>query len=147
MCQDVSRDCSCGKEKVSFHLRDNIMSPGVIDRLFCPACSGTVALEKESMVEDNGWVIEYDMGLARMYAITKLGMEPDQVQPGLVFDEGYVTWREMYPGETRDIAGERERLVAMKEKNPQEYLAAITSWAVERIVRLKAEGWRKAQRA
>ncbi|MEK6202139.1 MAG: hypothetical protein N2A40_06945 [Desulfobulbaceae bacterium] len=147
MCQEVNRDCSCGKEKVSFHLRDNIMSQEVIDRLFCPSCSGTVALEKESMVADNGWVIEYDMDLARMYAIAKLGVEPDQVQPGFVFDEGYVTWREMYPGETRDIADERARIISMKETRPQEYLTAITAWSVERISSLKAEGWRKAQRA
>lgn len=147
MCQEVNRDCSCGKEKVSFHLRDNIMSPEVIDRLFCPACSGTVALEQENMVEDNGWVIAYDMELARMYALAKLGMEPAQVLPGFVFDEGYVTWREMYPGETRDIADERQQIISMKEKRPQEYLTAITAWAVERIARLKTEGWRKAKRA
>ena len=147
MCQEVNRDCSCGKENVSFHLRDNIMSQEVIDRLFCPACSGTVALEKESMVEDNGWVIEYDMDLARMYAVAKLGMESAQVVPGFVFDEGYVTWREMYPGETGDIADERQKIIAMKEKRPKEYMSTITAWAVERISRLKAEGWRKAQGA
>jgi hypothetical protein len=146
MCQEVNRKCSCGKEKVSFHLRDNIMSPEVIDRLFCPACSGAVTLEKENMVEDNGWVIEYDMELARMYAIAKLGMEPAQVWPDFVFDEGYVTWREMYPGETRDIADERQRIISMKEKDPHEYLTTITAWAVERIARMKAAGWRKAER-
>jgi hypothetical protein len=69
------------------------------------------------------------------------------VQPGFVFDEGYATWREMYPGETRDIAGERERIIAMKEKDPHEYLTAINAWAVARIDRLKAAGWRKARRA
>ncbi len=147
MCQEVNRNCSCGKQNASFHLRDNIMSQEVIDRLFCPSCAGTVALEHERMVEDNGWVIEYDMDLARMYAIAKLGMEPAQVQPGFVFDEGYVTWREMYPGETRDIADERERIIAMKEKDPRGYLTAINAWAVERIARLKADGWRKAKRA
>lgn len=147
MCQEVNRNCSCGKENVSFHLRDNIMSQEVIDRLFCPSCSRTVALEKGRMVEDNGWVIEYDMELARMYAIAKLGMEAAQVQPGFVFDEGYVTWREMYPGETRDIADERKKIISMKEKNPQEYLTAINAWAIDRIARLKAEGWRKAKRA
>lgn len=147
MCQEVSRQCSCGKERVSFHLRDNIMSEEVIDRLFCPSCSGTITLEEERMVEDNGWVIEYDMDLARMYAIAKLGVQPAQVQPGFVFDEGYATWREMYPGETREIAGERERIIAMKEKDPQEYLTAINAWAVARTERLKAAGWRKARRA
>ncbi len=123
------------------------MSQEVIDRLFYPFCSGTVAFEKGRMVEDNGWVLEYDMDLARMYAIAKLGVGAAQVQPGFVFDEGYVTWREMYPGETRDIADERKEIISMKEKDSQKYLAAINAWAVERIARLKAAGWRKAKLA
>jgi hypothetical protein len=147
MCQEVNRQCSCGKEMVSFHLRDNVMSREVIDRLFCPSCSGTVVLEEGRMVEDNGWVIEYDMDLARMYAVAGLGMEPAQVHPGFVFDEGYVTWREMYPGESRDIAAEQASIIAIKEKDPRQYLTAINTWAVDRIARLKAEGWRKARRA
>jgi len=145
MCQEVNRQCSCGKERVSFHLRDNVMSQEVIERLFCPSCSGTVTLEEGRMVEDNGWVIEYDMDLARMYAVAGLGMEPAQVHPGFVFDEGYVTWREMYPGESRDIAAERASIIAIKEKDPRQYLTAINAWAVDRIARLKAEGWRKAR--
>ncbi len=147
MCQEINKECSCGKERVSFHLRDNIMSQEVIDRLFCPACSAAITFAPERMVADNGWVIEYDMDLARMYAIAKLGLEPTQVLPELVFDSGFVTWREMYPGETRDIAGERERIIAIKEHNPQEYLTTINAWAVERIARMKTAGWRKAQNA
>lgn len=147
MCQEVRKECNCGKEKVSFHLRDNVMSQEVIDRLFCPSCSRSVVREAERMVEDNGWIIEYDMDLARMYGIARLGMDPAQIQPGFVFDEGYATWREMYPGETKDIADERARIIAMKEKDPQGYLTAMNAWAVARIARMKAAGWRKAQRA
>jgi hypothetical protein len=147
MCQEINKECDCGKERVSFHLRDNIMSQEVLDRLFCPACSPTVVFTEERMIEDNGWVIEYDMELARSYAIAKLGLEPDQVHPSFVFDSGFATWREMYPGETRDIADERARIIATKEENPQAYLTAINAWAVQRIARLKAEGWRKAQNA
>ena len=144
MCQEVRKTCSCGKNHAQFHLRDNIMGQEVIDRLFCPACSGEQAFDKETMVNDNGWVIEYDMDLARMFAITKLSMDPSQVSPELIFDEGYVTWREMYPGETEDITEERNKIIALKDSNPKEYLEAINSWAVERIQRLKEDGWRKA---
>ncbi len=147
MCQEINRICNCGQKNASFHLRDNVMSQEVIDRLFCPQCSGEIKQDRETMVKDNGWMIEYDMDLARMYAITKLTMDPAHVKPEFIFDEGYVTWREMYPGETKDIAGEREKIIAMKEDNPKEYLTAISSWAVERIERLKTEGWRKAMRA
>ncbi|MEN8188470.1 MAG: hypothetical protein ABFS19_01390 [Thermodesulfobacteriota bacterium] len=147
MCQEINRTCSCGQKNASFHLRDNVMSQEVIDRLFCPSCSKKIDLDQQTMVNDNGWVIEYDMDLARMYAITKLTMDPGHVKPEFIFDEGYVTWREMYPGETKEIADEREKIIAMKDENPKEYLSAISSWAVDRVARLKVEGWRKALRA
>lgn len=82
-----------------------------------------------------------------MFAITKLSMDPAHVSPELVFDEGYVTWREMYPGETEDITEERNKIIALKDSDPKEYLMTINSWAVERIQRLKDEGWRKAVQA
>ncbi len=147
MCQEVRKTCSCGKKDATFHLRDNVMGQEVIDRLFCPDCSTSQVFDRETMVQDRDWIIEYDMDLARMFAITKLSMDPAHVSPEFVFDEGYVTWREMYPGETEDITEERNRIIAMKDSNPREYLAAINSWAVERIQRLKDDGWRKAVRA
>ncbi|MBU0945269.1 MAG: hypothetical protein KJ804_09780 [Proteobacteria bacterium] len=147
MCQEVRRTCSCGQKDATFHLRDNVMGPEVIERLLCPSCSAEQLHDPETMVDDNGWVIEYDMDIARMFAISKLAMNPAHVNPQFVFDHGYANWREMYPGETRDIVDERAEIIAMKERNPKEYLSTINSWAVARIKRLKAAGWRKAQLA
>lgn len=147
MCQEVRKTCSCGKKDTTFHLRDNVMGQEVIDRLFCPSCSKEQEVNRETMVADNGWIIEYDMDLVRMFAITKLSMDPAHVTPEFVFDEGYATWREMYPGETVDITDERNKIIALKDSDPKEYLAAINSWAVERIQRLKDDGWRKAVRS
>lgn len=123
------------------------MGQEVIDQLFCPSCSREQEMNSQTMVRDNDWIIEYDMDLARMLAISKLSMNPAHVNPELIFDEGYVTWREMYPGETADITEERNNIIALKESDPKEYLSAINSWAVERIQRLKDDGWRKAVRS
>ena len=147
MCQEVRRTCSCGQNQAAFHLRDNVMDQKVIDRLFCPSCSTDQKFDKETMVNDNDWIIEYDMDLARMFAVTKLSMDPAHMNPEYIFDEGYATWREMYPGETEDITDERNKIIAMKDSDPKEYLTAINSWAVERIKRLKDDGWRKAVRS
>ncbi len=65
----------------------------------------------------------------------------------LIIDEGYVTWHEVYPGETEDIMDERNKLTALKDSDPKEYLTAINFWAVERIQCLKDDGWRKAVRS
>ncbi|AGF77062.1 hypothetical protein UWK_00479 [Desulfocapsa sulfexigens DSM 10523] len=147
MCQEVRKTCNCGKKDATFHLRDNVMGQEVIDRLFCPSCSVDQKFDRETMVSDNNWVIEYDMDLVRMFAIAKLSMDPAHVNPEFIFDEGYATWREMYPGETADITEERNKIIAMKDSDPKEYLTAINTWAVERIQRLKDDGWRKAVQA
>ncbi|MCB2181853.1 MAG: hypothetical protein KQH63_07500 [Desulfobulbaceae bacterium] len=147
MCVEVKKQCECGKKEAQFHLRDNIMDSEVIDRLFCPSCSPGKPLNHESMIEDNGWIIEYDLTLARMYGISKLSMSAEQMNAAFIFDQGYATWREMYPGETEDIAGEREKIIAKKDENPQQYLQEINAWAITRINQLKAEGWRKARLA
>ncbi len=147
MCVEVKRTCQCGSKEASFHLRDNIMAPEVVDRIYCPQCSPEVQKDEESMLADNGWFIEYDMDMARMFAITKLQVDPALVDPDFVFDGGYATWKEMYPGETEDIADERWQIISRKSEDPKRYLREINEWAVGRIQRLKEAGWRKAQLA
>lgn len=147
MCIEVRKKCHCGQHSVQFHMRDNIMSAEVVAGLSCPSCSPGMTLDRATMLEDNGWIIEYDMDLARMFAITKLAIKTESLSPAFLFDSGYACWREMYPGESEDIAGEREMIIAGKEEDPRGYLTAINSWAINRINRLKKEGWRKAQLA
>lgn len=147
MCVEVRKQCECGKKEVQFHMRDNIMTSEVVDRLYCPTCSHKADVDNDTMLKDNGWLIEYDMDLARMYAISKLSLDPATVNPEFIFDGGYAAWREMYPGETDDIAGERQKIIATMKDNPKRYLEEINSWSINRINRLKAEGWRKAQQA
>lgn len=89
MCIDIRKTCECGKHHVQFHLRDNIMSREVIARLFCPACSAGAGPERETMLTDNGWVIEYDLELARFLAAAKLQLPPADVNPAFLFDGGY----------------------------------------------------------
>jgi hypothetical protein len=147
MCLDVKKRCSCGEQEVQFHLKDNIMPAEVIDRIYCPECSDLSSSAKEEMVEDNGWVIQYDMDIARMFAISKLEMDPTFVSPEYIFDSGYATWLEMYPGEKADITDERNSIIAKKETDPKAYLKEITAWSIDRVARLKNEGWRKAKQA
>ncbi len=145
MCVEVKQSCECGNREATFHLRDNIMAKEVIDRIYCPDCSSTARFDQDTMLRDNGWIIEYDMDLARMLAISKMGASPTDVNPEYLFDEGLATWREMYPGETLDIADERWHIIQKKDKDPKAYLQEINSWAITRIQHLKESGWRKAQ--
>lgn len=147
MCMDVRKRCECGAHTVQFHLRDNVMVPEVIDRLFCPACPGDRPFDPAAMLYDNGWVIEYDMELACSLAEKKLKRDPETVNPELLFDTGYVCWQEMYPGEQEDIKDERQKIIDLLQQDRQQYLEAMQSWNINRIERLRAQGWRKVQRA
>ena len=147
MCIDVRKTCECGDHTVQFHLRDNILTPQVISRLFCPSCPGDTAFDKKTMLYDNDWIIEYDMDLARTMLEKKMQIDPAEVVPELIFDRGYACWQEMYPGEHQDIKEDREKIIELLQQDRNVYLHAMQNWNIERIERLKAAGWRKVQRA
>lgn len=147
MCIEVRKTCHCGEKDVQFHLRDNVMSKEVILSLYCPTCSAGIEVDGETMLNDRNWVIEYDMELAQFLAAAKLNMEPDSVNPAFLFDTGYATWLEMYPGEKLDILEERRDILGMAKSEPKKYLETINGWNISRVERLKGDGWRKAQNA
>lgn len=147
MCREVRKSCECGKQNVQFHMRDNVMGEEVLSRLFCPDCSANVEFDDTTMINDNGWILEYDMDMAHFFAVSKLMVNPSHVGPEFIFDQGYATWQEMYPGEQRDILAEREEIMSLAKKEPKRYLEKISSWNIARINRLKDEGWRKAMYA
>ena len=147
MCIDVRKTCECGTHTVQFHLRDNIMPPQVIFRLFCPSCPGNSAFDNGSMLYDNDWIIEYDMDLAQTMLEKKLQTDPEDVNPEFIFDKSYACWQEMYPGEQKDIKEDREKIIELLQQDRNVYLHAMQNWNIERIERLKSAGWRKVLQA
>lgn len=147
MCMAVFKKCECGSQTVQFHLRDNVLSPEVVSRLFCPSCPGDSAFDMNSMVNDNGWVIEYDMVLATMQIMQGRMLSGEMVSPEYLFDQGYACWLETYPGEKADIQEERQRIISLKKLDQQRYLQEMIDWNVKRLAELKTQGWRKAQAA
>jgi len=145
MCMAVFKRCECGSKTVQLHLRDNVLTPQVVTRLFCPDCPGETAFDAGCMVNDNSWVLEYDMVLATMQLMQQRMVSPEEVNPAYLFDHGYACWLETYPGEKEDIEGDRQRIIALKDQDQQRYLKAMIDWNVKRQADLKAKGWRKAQ--
>jgi len=145
MCMEVKIKCNCGKKEVRFNLRNNIMPVEAIEAIYCPEESKNVDFNSESMINDNGWIIKYNMDVARYIGSKVLNIGPEKITPEFLFDEGYITWKELYPGEQKDSAKERERLNALAKSDRKKYFEEIRKWANERMKRLKEEGWRKAQ--
>lgn len=142
MCTAYEKRCNCGGRTASFHFKDNIIPEQAIKGIYCPGCSSDIHVNHDSMVIDNGWIIEYDMDMVNFMAhkISHHG----SITPGFLFDEGYCTWNGIYPGDHIDSVKERESVVALAKSNPVLYLKKMKSWAEERIERLQEEGWRKA---
>jgi hypothetical protein len=142
MCMAHEMKCTCGARSVSFHFKDNIMPEQVIKGLYCPSCSQAVTLDPSTMVADNGWIIRYDMEAAKFMGEKHIKGE---ITPGLLFDQGYSSWNGVYPGDNLDSVREREKIIALAKTDPAEYFRKLKSWAIERMEKLKNEGWRKAQ--
>ena len=142
MCIDNSIHCSCGKHHASINFKDGVLPREVITEVFCPECSGKVALDTATMLSDNGWIIAYDMDMAR--CMLQKVVPPREVTPEYVFDEGYGTWRGVTPSDHIDSVREREQLAQIAKTDPKRYFREIISWGKSRMTRLAQEGWRKA---
>jgi len=141
MCMDHKISCSCGRSSASFNFKDDVLPSEIIEKLYCPECSADVSFDPESMVEDNAWVIAYDMDMAKFMG-NKLPVA--EVTPNAIFDEGYCAWRGVYPTDHIDSVREREELVKLSKINTQKYFTEFRRWSIERMDRLSKEGWRKA---
>jgi hypothetical protein len=141
---DHSIMCKCGTREASFNFKNEIMPTQTIEELYCPVCSQGAPFNPEAMIRDNGWVIRYDMDIARLYSSKLPASDREKLSPELLFDEGYITWRGVYPGDHIDSAREREELATLAKVNPKKYFEEMRSWAISRMTKLKNEGWRKA---
>jgi len=141
---DHSIICKCGKREASFNFKNEIMPPEVVEVLYCPDCSKDLVIEKEMMVHDNGWVIKYDMEVAGLYRNKLPIHDVECLSPETLFDQGYVTWRGIYPGDHIDSLKEKRDLAELAKVDPKRYFSEMKTWAISRMVRLKEEGWRKA---
>ena len=144
MCMDHSVACKCGRADASFNFKNEVMPPETIEALYCPYCSEGMKIDTDTMINDNGWIIHYDMDVASVYGNKLPNAHKENLSPNLLFNEGYVTWRGVYPGDHIDSKNEREALTIMAKTNPKKYFKEMKNWGIDRMARLKEQGWRKA---
>lgn len=138
---DYKKSCCCGGSTASFNLRDGVMPVEIVNRLYCPDCSTDVPHDPATMVNDNGWIIEFDMDIARFMG---KNIPFAEITPDMLFDEGYCTWRGVYPTDHIDSVTERSEILKLAKTDPKRYFQEIKKWGIERMQKLAADGWRKA---
>jgi hypothetical protein len=143
MCLHQKLECACKSNKAYLFHRDNILPERVVVNLYCPECGIRVNKDESTMIEDMGWLIEYDMEVARLYLSLKgIGLP---VTPEFIFDEGYCSWYGMSPNDLEENARVHQELKPLQEKDKLLYFNELKRMRLAQFVALKKAGWRKAQ--
>ena len=137
--------CKCGKHMAGLSI-DCIIPEEVVANVYCPEESKSVKFDGATMFEDNGWIIEYDMEIARYYG-GHAHKDPAKITPESLFMGGLASWTGMTPTDQVDLPKERDRIMKLREQDLKQYLDEFKKWANDRVERLKKEGWKKAQKA
>lgn len=144
MCMRIEFPCQCGEENAQFNNLNNILPPSVIEKVYCPECSSKVTVNKDTMLVDNNWIIEYDMEQVK-FLLAKMDIPAAQITPEFVFDERYSTWQGVTPTDMVESIREREEIVKLAKVDKKKYVETIKSWSINRMQAFMDAGWRKAQ--
>lgn len=145
MCYSVRRTCVCGREEAEFMHRDNILPADILVNLYCPACREQAAWDPQYMVEDNGWILEYDIEGAR-FLMWQRGITRE-ITPEFLLDEGYLSWNGLAPHDLEERKRLHAGLAPLLRQDRLAYIEALKKTMLAHVAALKAAGWRKAQAA
>jgi hypothetical protein len=145
MCRNERRFCRCGRSSAALLFRDNLLYPEILVNLYCPQCQDMVIWDEASMLRDCGWILEYDVEGAE--ALLKQHGIKAPATPEFLFDEGYLSWQGLSPGDLEINTELHRRLAPLIDKDMALYLQTIKAEWLQHVAELKAAGWRKAQAA
>lgn len=145
MCLQQSRVCACGRQTAYLNFYDNILTPEILVALYCPECRHLATFDAETMVEDCGWIMEYDLEGAQ-FLLKQRGITVE-VTPEFLFDEGYLSWQGFTPHDLEVNAALHRRLEPLIKENLPLYMKTLKEEWLAYVREVKAAGWRKAQRA
>lgn len=144
MCLHQKRLCICGGSEAYLFHRDDILPEKVVVNLYCPQCRDRASWNGNTMLEDLGWLIEYDLEVAKFYLLAK-GIDTP-VTPEFIFDEDYCSWYGMSPQDLAENARLNRELLPLQQKDKLAYFNQIKKRRMAHFENLKQAGWRKALR-
>ncbi|NPA24892.1 MAG: hypothetical protein GXO34_03590 [Deltaproteobacteria bacterium] len=144
MCVEIKFKCVGGHQQAQFSNLNNILPASVINKVYCPECSEKPEFDAATMLEDNGWIIEYDMELAA-YLLEKHGIDKELITPEFVFDNRYATWQGMSPTDMEESIRERQKIVELAKIDKKKYIETMKTWSIDRMNAFIDAGWRKAK--
>ena len=81
--------CQCGTNQIAltFH---QCMPSELVDQVFCPECEEKGLASSKSIPIPGGWRVHFDLEVAKMFAMAKLKIDPQLINPGFIIDGGYI---------------------------------------------------------
>ncbi|MFP3868578.1 MAG: hypothetical protein ACLFUU_10525 [Desulfobacteraceae bacterium] len=140
----MKRSCVCGECQAHLMNRDNILPAEILVNLYCPQCRHLAVWNPETMIEDNGWILEYDLEAAQFFFWKKL--REQSITPDFLFDEGYCSWHGLTPLDLDESARIHRELAPLLSQDRLVYINRLKEMWTDYVANLKADGWRKAQR-
>lgn len=143
MCNMYRKPCACGQKCAEIFFGNMILDEASVAAVYCPECSKTATVDPDTAVEDNGWVLELDADVLKVFA-PRMRLERDGVTALQVFDRGFVTWVGFTPEDNTQRAIEREEIMKRTAGDTRAQFTALKQWAMDREAKFVREGWRKA---
>ena len=81
--------CGCGENTISLSFNDS-MPVEVVDQVYCPHCEKNGHPHQEAWPLPGDWFVHFDLEVARFFALAKLEIDPDLVNPGFIMDREFV---------------------------------------------------------
>ena len=81
--------CECGSNHIelTFH---HCMPSELVDMVFCPVCEENGFDNGKSWPIPGNWKVHFNLEVAKMFAMAKLNIDPQLINPGFIIDGGYV---------------------------------------------------------
>ncbi|MDP1807967.1 MAG: hypothetical protein Q8L35_00300 [Actinomycetota bacterium] len=146
MCHAQNRICECSADTAILHFGNNVLPENIVRALYCPKCGQTVDFIPESMLKDNGWIIDFEIEGARLFA-HEFPAAPDEITPEYIFDKGFCTWVGYTPTDQLDSYNEKTDIIELAKTDRARYFQEMKDWSINRAKRLAEAGWRKAKAA
>lgn len=81
--------CACGENSITLLFSENI-PVAVIDRVYCPCCDENGHPHVKAWPVRGDWFLDFDLEIARMFAVARYDIDPALVNPGFIIDRGFV---------------------------------------------------------
>ena len=142
MCESYKAECVCGQHTAEIFFGKMVLTESSVAKVYCPICSRDVDSKRNDRVWDNDWILVLNMDVLRTHAAS-MGVAPQDITAGWVFDQGYATWVGITPDDTERRNQERAEIQKLAKTDLRAYYEAMKEWGLNREKKFMEEGWRK----